>query len=251
MPSSLARVFHANLTEHSGSDWMVEQLGLLDKASLSRAAEISHPQRRKQFLFGRVLLWHALRYSYGTDKLAGWRFEPGPGGKPLLLGPQGAAEVAVSLSHSHERVICALMECHSVGIDVELSKPRDFPALAKAVMTETEHRHFAGLEAPAQAAFFYRCWTAKEACAKAIGAHQAPAFKHMDTCRVEMSTNTKSVAYAGMSWENQGYVTSLACEGGASQVKIFKLGADGFFLVDLLAGASPFRITLPKEVRIR
>lgn len=227
MPEHAVQVFHADLGELSGSRWLAEQLDKLDKASRRRAEEIRHPKRREQFLLGRMLLCHALRTEFVGGMFADWRLESTPGLKPRLLGPHGETGPDVSLSHSGQTVVCALLHGGRVGVDIEQSRPRDFPALAEVVMTPAERARFHVLERDSHPTFFYRCWTAKEACAKAMGAEQAPGFNRMDVRLGELATSGSGVGYAGITWTEKKYVMSLVCEGALSRVEIFRLGADG------------------------
>lgn len=248
-PSSLpsVHVFHADITELSATDWMATQSSRLDQASLCRAAEITHVCRRDQFLLGRILLKHALQHVYG-EIAADWRLELSHGGKPLLLGPKGPVGVAVSLSHSDRLVVCALAECETLGIDIERSKPRDFITLSEHVMTPAERANLAGLNPEAQAVFFYQNWTAKEACAKALGADQAPAFKQMEV-RLPDSLMTEEAGgefYAGLCWGDGEYVSALVSKDTFNEVEAFHFGADGHFQPHTLEGGVPVQIRLPE-----
>lgn len=243
---SPVRIFHADITEFSASKWMAAQHARLDQVSLNRAAEIAHVRRREQFLFGRILLKHALQHEYGATA-ASWRLEPSPGGKPLLLGPKGPVGVVVSLSHSGQRVVCALSECQAVGIDIERCKPRDFIALSEHVMTPAERTHLADLTPESQAEFFYQCWTAKEACAKALGVEQAPAFNLIGVCLPDglISAQTGGEPLAGLCWGDEKYVTTLICKGAIRGNEVFHLGADGHFQRQALQDRITIWVRLP------
>lgn len=231
----------------SASNWKAEQQSQLDRLSLDRAAEIKHLRRRDQFLLGRILLKKALQHVVG-ETAAGWRLEPSNGGKPVLIGPQGPAGMAVSLSHSAQRVVCALAECNTIGIDIEHCKPRDFHVLSEQLMTPAERKHLAGLESAARGEFFYQCWTVKEACAKAIGAEQAPAFNRIEVCVPEMWAQKEEMTYAGLLWGGEEYVTSLIGEGGISQVEVFRLDVGGGVQASDLKGGAPVWARLLADV---
>lgn len=244
-PTPPVHFFYADITELSAGDWMASQLHRLDQASLSRAADITHVRRREQFCHGRILLKHALAHVYG-ETVSGWRLDVGHGGKPFLLGRQGPAGVSLSLSHSGRWVVCALAECETLGIDIERCKPRDFPALSVQVMTPAERAYLAGLTPEGQAEFFYQCWTAKEACAKALGAEQAPAFNRMEVRLPDGSISEESGDgfHTGLCWGDGEYVTTLICKGAFSEVEVFHLDADGYFQPRTLKGWMPIRVRL-------
>jgi 4'-phosphopantetheinyl transferase len=97
-------------------------------------------------------------------------FALGPGGKPRLAGATGDNEVFFNLSRSGDLCLIAISDDGPVGVDVE--EVRDIPELAGLVRSR-----FAASEAAAilersgkeRLRAFYRCWTRKEACVKALG----------------------------------------------------------------------------------
>jgi 4'-phosphopantetheinyl transferase len=80
-----------------------------------------------------------------------------PHGRPRLPGHP----LAVSISHSGDRVLVAFTGGPAVGVDVEQVKPVDVAAMARQVLGDGE-------AAPALPDFF-RYWTRKEAMVKATG----------------------------------------------------------------------------------
>ena len=57
-----------------------------------------------------------------------------------------------------------------VGVDLERMEPLpDLDSVAVLCLAEAEARYMARLPPAQRAGFFYRCWTRKEACLKALG----------------------------------------------------------------------------------
>jgi len=115
---------------------------------------------RQASLFGRLLLLHALHTRYpqwGPSVLERW--EKAGTGKPFISGAPD-----FSISHSGEVVMLAMVECGSIGIDVEKVRPvniDDFSQYLPEMSTV--------LKAPEGLNLFYACWTKKEAVLKGEG----------------------------------------------------------------------------------
>jgi 4'-phosphopantetheinyl transferase len=95
-------------------------------------------------------------------------------GKPAVVpaadGP-GSEDLAFSLSHSQSFAVIAVVSGARVGVDIEVERPRPrLDALAARVLGSEEYADWLDLEPSAQLRGFLRCWTAKEAYLKAIGA---------------------------------------------------------------------------------
>lgn len=87
-------------------------------------------------------------------------------GKPMLVG----RALEFNLSHSGEIVLIALASGVSIGVDVE--QPRAMPdraAIARRFLHPGEVGDLATLTGRAAELAFFRCWTRKEAVAKALG----------------------------------------------------------------------------------
>jgi 4'-phosphopantetheinyl transferase len=140
-----------------------------------RGREPHHVWRRRVVARAalRVALGRHLDRSPGSLELA-----LGPGGKPRVAGDADRDEVFFSLSRSADLCLIAICEEGPVGVDVE--EVRDFPELAGLVRSR-----FAPSEATAilersgeeRLRAFYRCWTRKEACVKALGGGIGPGLQ--------------------------------------------------------------------------
>lgn len=88
-------------------------------------------------------------------------------GKPFAIG---ANDVSFSVSHSGDTALIAVAQHATVGIDVEVIRPRPNVAkLAARVLDPEELAAFAAADEAEQLLAFLRAWTAKEAYLKAIG----------------------------------------------------------------------------------
>lgn len=75
-----------------------------------------------------------------------------------------------NVSHSGNYIVYAFCESARIGIDIEKIKSDiDFLDIAKNYFTRNEYIEISKNKGAAMAITFYRCWTRKEACIKAIG----------------------------------------------------------------------------------
>ncbi|ASR38159.1 4'-phosphopantetheinyl transferase [Prauserella marina] len=86
-------------------------------------------------------------------------------GPPRVVG----GGVALSISHSGDRVGVAVTSGEPVGLDVETTKRNADDALLEYALNERETAELAGLSADERAAAFFVYWTRKEAVMKATG----------------------------------------------------------------------------------
>jgi 4'-phosphopantetheinyl transferase len=142
------------------------------------AAAFTGRKRRAQYAAGRLLLRGALDGTPGAPA-GGWQVGAGARGKPEIAnGTDGPAPV-VSLSHCGSLALCAVRRSGGLlGVDVERCAPRrsDWIELARLALHPREAERLAGLAGPERWRGFYRCWTLKEALAKALGAGLALPF---------------------------------------------------------------------------
>jgi len=120
------------------------------------------PGEKSEDLLRRVL---AERLGVAPAEL---RFRRGERGKPELVG----TELAFNLSHAGELALIGIADRGAVGVDLERVRPlRRLGLLADGALTEGERDSLQrGGDEMAQARWFLRSWTAKEAVAKAFGA---------------------------------------------------------------------------------
>ncbi|HYC36581.1 MAG TPA: 4'-phosphopantetheinyl transferase superfamily protein [Usitatibacter sp.] len=86
-------------------------------------------------------------------------------GKPFLAG----TSLRFNRSRSHGRCVVAVSR-FEIGIDLERVEPlADLAPLVEATLTARERDAFERMPQGERLAFFYRCWTRKEARLKAAG----------------------------------------------------------------------------------
>jgi 4'-phosphopantetheinyl transferase len=139
---------------------------VLSPEELDRAARISGEHIRRRYVLGRAALRRLLGERLGVPPAA-LRFDYGERGKPHLQG----AEVNFNLSHSGNLALIAISDRGPVGVDLEqLQRRRRLDLLSQRVLTEHERELLDRARAEGNGVqWFFRCWTAKEAVAKAFG----------------------------------------------------------------------------------
>jgi 4'-phosphopantetheinyl transferase len=199
-----------------------------DAASVLAAGEAERRGRESDQVWRhRVVSRAALRVALGRhlDRPPGsLEFGLGPGGKPRLAGFAGRDEVFFSLSRSGNLCLIAISEDGPVGIDVE--EVREVPEMAGLVRSR-----FAASEATAilersgeeRLQAFYRCWTRKEACVKALGTEIGPG---LDSVVVSAGDRPVLLSVPGTragEWSlldlalSEGFAGALAVHGAAEE----------------------------------
>lgn len=149
-------------------DWEASQLCLLHESERRRYYGFLRPQRRRQFLIGRVLLRHALSDLFAVSP-GGWQIRECPGRAPRLASAT-PVPVTFSLAHSQDRVVCILAKGAMVGVDIEyMGRQRDFLHMAAYFFHPKNVRQLQALHGAEQAGGFYRLWTLHEAAVKLSG----------------------------------------------------------------------------------
>lgn len=161
--------------DRSGIDlWLVDLdtgPGLSGAATLSvkeedRARRFRFEVHARRYRASHVALRAILGHVTGVDP-AGLHFTEGPHGKPRLAHP-GAPHF--NMSHSAGWALIGVCASHPIGVDIELIVPMDdADVLARRNFTATEYAAFAGTPPAQRLEAFFRCWTRKEACLKALG----------------------------------------------------------------------------------
>ncbi len=195
--------------------WLID----LDAATADDGVRLSPSEeaRSRRFVFARdrlryVAAHRALRAILQREAgLAGAEeFVLGPHGKPALAR---AAAVSFNLSHSDRWAVVALTAGAEIGVDVEVLRPmNDLEALAQQNFGATELRELAAENDPGcRLASFFRGWTRKEACLKAIGSGLTiePA-----SFQVGLGEETRRVAIDSASGSHQVQVVSFEFPAG-------------------------------------
>jgi len=145
-----------------------QMLGSISPGEQARAQRFVFERDRRRFLAAHAALREVLAHERGIDAGA-LRFCEGLHGKPSL---QDMPDLHFNLSHSQAVGLIAVADAAEVGIDVEVLRPMpDALALAEAHFSENERRALQAMTPGAERDMaFFRGWTRKEACLKAIGA---------------------------------------------------------------------------------
>lgn len=123
-----------------------------------RAKRYKFEQDAYNFVLGRLLLKQGLEHLGMGDQFAHIEYQKK--GKPFLKG------VFFNISHTENRIVCAISTEGEIGIDVEKIKPvklTDFGSW----FTENEWIDINNATTPLHK--FYRYWTMKESIIKALG----------------------------------------------------------------------------------
>jgi 4'-phosphopantetheinyl transferase len=169
---------------------------LLSRDERDRAARFRNEDDRHRFVAAhvalRTLLGHYL--DVAPDAI---EFDYALRGKPALA--RSVTGLRFNLSHTTRVALFALSSRAPVGIDAEdLDRRVDHAALAKRLLTSCELAAFEQLAPDQRAHAFLRCWTRKEAIAKALGSGLALPFDKIE---------------AGIEDENAGVFRRLVNDG--------------------------------------
>lgn len=144
-------------------------MAVLSATELARAARFATATLRRRFIASREALRRILARYADADPTA-LDFASGPWGKPVLVAPAAAASLSFNLSHSADRMVCAVTAERRVGIDIEQARPDvDVVALAHRYFSAKEIAALMRLDAADRRRGFFAGWTRKEAFIKAIG----------------------------------------------------------------------------------
>jgi 4'-phosphopantetheinyl transferase len=148
--------------------WRVE-LGALEGDSATEGLARDPRGRARALKRGSQSAVRAVLSAYlgcGADDV---RFELGAFGKPSLASPH-RGDIHFNLSRSCGRCLIAVGRSAPVGVDLERVRPiGDLDRMAERVLAPAEAFAIRSEQGDAKLRVFYKCWTRKEAYAKAIG----------------------------------------------------------------------------------
>lgn len=145
-------------------------VGWLGVGEMSRYQRFVRPERRRQFLLGRVLARKALGELLGVyaQDLC---IEDRSGQAPVLIGPHSST--SFSISHSGPWVACAVSADSALGLDIEqIDSKRNILSLAEQAFGEERRAWLAARPSKTRMRDFYAMWSAQEARIK-LGAEPA------------------------------------------------------------------------------
>jgi 4'-phosphopantetheinyl transferase len=160
--------------------WLVDEREVLDEdfafflqklgpSETERYARFARPERRRQFVLGRILLRIAVSRLTGVPPAA-IAVEEWPGAAPRLIFPSPpTTQPAFSLSHSGPWVACAASCETGLGLDIEVIDPqRDVLALSASAFHANEHAWLMTQPDAQRRAAFYDLWSIREALYKLL-----------------------------------------------------------------------------------
>ncbi|HEY9226843.1 MAG TPA: 4'-phosphopantetheinyl transferase superfamily protein [Gemmatimonadaceae bacterium] len=148
---------------------VVDVAALLTDAERSHAARFVHEADRDRFVSVRGWLRRLLG-GYSNQAPSELSFEIGDQGKPALRGHAGPGGVRFNVSHSGDQGVIAICRGREVGVDLEeIRDDFDVIELGSTCFSRDEHDGLRACAPDARVERFFRLWTAKEACIKALG----------------------------------------------------------------------------------
>ena len=140
----------------------------------ARYQRFVRPERRRQFVIGRVLARQALAELLGVAARSLCIVDR-PGQAPVLSDPHST--FSFSISHSGPWVACAVSADGGVGLDIEqLDGGRNIAALAAQAFDAERCAWLEARPAAGRVRDFYNAWSAQEARIK-LGAEAAMTFE--------------------------------------------------------------------------
>ena len=151
-----------------GSAAELERLAmLLSRDEQMRAARFQFARDRNRYIAGRGML-RVLLGSYVDAAPSAIAFASNPHGKPALA--DATLGVHFNLAHSGNLAMIAIARDRLPGVDIEsMDREVDHDALAQRFFSAREFAELQSLPHAERNRAFLKCWTCKEAVAKAIG----------------------------------------------------------------------------------
>lgn len=193
-----------------------------------RADQFCFERDRDRFIVCRGLLRVILGHYLGTEP-GRLQFCYGAWGKPALSETSGGDGLRFNLSHSHGLALFAVAREREIGIDLERVRP--IPAveqLAERILSARERMLFRAFPPGQRQAFFFKCWTRKEAYVKARGDGLMRPLDRIDVsltpCKSPRLLSIEESSQEASSWSLRdlmpalGYVAALVVEGHDGQL---------------------------------
>ncbi|MGB0847972.1 MAG: 4'-phosphopantetheinyl transferase family protein [Thiolinea sp.] len=146
-------------------------------AALSDLLDEHEKLKKQSFRFNKDQVLYQAAHSFLRRTLShyelvrpeDWRFNYDNYGKPSIGNPNHN-NLTFNLSHAHSMIACVVGYQNTLGVDIERHRSLDnFEDMCRLVLCEHERKHLFSLAPQIQKAMFFRYWTLKEACVKALG----------------------------------------------------------------------------------
>jgi 4'-phosphopantetheinyl transferase len=187
-PSGYYPLKSINLNEKEVHVWLVdldaaianlpELQTTLATDEIARARRFHFPEHRDRFISARGLL-RVILAKYLSLEPQAIAFSYGSHGKPLLREPY--SHLSFNLTHSEGLALYIIALRRDVGIDVErINGDREIDSIISRFFTQSEQTYLLNLPPDERQAAFFRCWTCKEAQAKASGVGISQGLDQLD-----------------------------------------------------------------------
>jgi len=208
---------------------------LISEDERLRAERFHFPADRRRFVVARASLRQVLGdyLEIHPKRLA---FEYSEYGKPKLSSPN--TDLRFNLSHSRERALIACTRGGEIGVDIECIRlDLEVNDLAQRFFSVAENERLRALPSGLKHLAFWRCWTCKEAYAKALGKGLSLDPRGLDVSVVLNKLGAPAGAienFAVDGWSLMvlgpatvdGYASALAVESGEFIVKMHPIPGD-------------------------
>jgi phosphopantetheinyl transferase len=191
---------------------------MLSPAERTQARVFRLAGDRDRFLASRTLLRYALTETTdGKIPFARWRYREGPHGKPAIEA--GLPPLEFNISHAKACVAVGISDDGPIGVDIESLAPEDCSEMLPDVLTKQELARLKSYERDRQKTEFVGMWTAKEACAKALGHGGA-----IDFARIESEPEPSTIYRLADSPQKFSVASQTVwCAGGPYRLSIAKI----------------------------
>jgi 4'-phosphopantetheinyl transferase len=194
---------------------------------IARAQRFHFPEHKHRFICARGLL-RAILAKYLNLEPSAIAFSYGSHGKPFLQEPFG--HLSFNLSHSEGLALYIVALKRDVGIDAEcIDRDREIDSIISRFFTQSEQTYLLNLPPADRQTAFFRCWTCKEAEAKASGAGISQGLDRIDlsTMLAKKHNSTYSAPWTVMPLELDRdwcdrYTAAIAVAGQDWQIECWK-----------------------------
>lgn len=204
---------------------------ILEPRERERAARFRFRRDRERYVAARGALRQILG-RYLDTRPEEVRFQYEAQGKPRLAGESPPGGIRFNLAHSQALAVYAVARGREVGIDVELVRPEVArEGIERRFFSRAEADDLAGTAEEVRPEAFFRCWTSKEAYAKARGnglSLSLDAFTILTQAdgKVRLLAAPEPGETARWSFHcfcpAEGYVSSLAVEGAGWHARFWE-----------------------------
>ncbi len=181
---------HVWQAELDQSEQVLEQMwGVLSVDEQRRVQRFVKEQHSNRALASAAILRHILSCYIGVAPTE-ISLDRAKGGKPYLLDAGLQHDLRFNLSHSENRLLCAVALSREVGVDIEHHNPSvHFEEIAKRFFAKSEYEFLQSIPSQEHACRFYQIWTCKEAYVKLIGEGLAHNLKNFTVVSADVANN--------------------------------------------------------------